>query len=308
MDSLIESLGEHHTLLWLAGGYFGMVAVERVWRAWSDARKPGAPRYDDRDALCSMGLNLMNSLLMLGLAILVPLAVYVWVYESFRLTTLESLWVSVPVAFVLHELGYYLDHRLGHRVGLLWAFHAIHHSSNEFNHSTAARGFLLDGQLKVVGAVAAAFLGVPPVVYVAVTVLKLVFGIWNHASWVGHLGWLERVLMTPLNHKIHHANQPQYIDRNYGQVLMIWDKMFGSHAEHGEPPTVGLVNPVYDNNPLTAQFAGLRQLGAKMAGAERWQDKLAYLWRPPEWSHDGSCVSDCPKYAATDAGLVAGDA
>lgn len=98
-------------------------------------------------------------------------------------------------------------------------------------------------------------------------------------------------------HKVHHANQPQYIDRNYSQVLTIWDRLFGTFVEVGEEPGVGLVKPVHDDNPFTAQFAGLKQLGERMDTAERWRDKLAYLWRPPEWSHDGVCRSDCPRYA-----------
>ena len=185
-------------------------------------------------------------------------------------------------------------------MGILWAFHAIHHSSNEFNHSTAARGFFLDGQLKALFALPAAFIGVDPVVYIAVSVLTNSFGIWNHASYVPRLGWLDRVLMTPKMHKVHHANQPQYIDRNYSQVTRLFDRIFGSVAHIDEEPDPGLVKRVYDNNPLTAQFAGLGQLKDRMNTAERWTDKLAYLWRPPEWSHDGVCRSDCPKYAGVE--------
>ena len=298
MESVIESLGSHDTLLWLASGYFGMVLAERVYRAFEGAALGETAPYDDRDALCSIGLNLMSSVISLVFSILVPLALYLWVYDAFRLTTIEALWVSIPLAFIVHELSYYWEHRAAHRVGLLWAFHTVHHSSNSFNHSTAARAFVLDGQLKIVGALFAALLGVPPVVYVAVTVLKNLYGIWNHASYVGHLGWAERIFATPLNHKIHHANQAQYIDRNYSQVLIVWDRLFGSLARYDEPPVVGLVSPVHDNNPLTAQFVGIRQLTAKIRAAERWGDKVAYLWRPPEWSHDGRCVSGCPKYAA----------
>ena len=128
------------------------------------------------------------------------------------------------------------------------------------------------------------------------------FGIWNHASYVPRLGWLDRVLMTPKMHKVHHANQPQYIDRNYSQVTLLFDRMLGSVAYIEEEPDPGLVKRVYDNNPLTAQFAGLKQLKERMDTAARWEDKLGYLWRPPEWSHDGVCRSDCPKYMGLKLG------
>ena len=287
----IDFIGGPAGLWILAVIYFGSVIAERLWAL------RGNPHYDDRDALCSIGLNLMSSALNLLIGFVVPVALYVVVYDAFGQFKDMALWIAIPLAFVLHELAYYWDHRLAHRIGLLWAFHAIHHSSNEFNHSTAARGFVFDGKLKPLFVLTAAVAGIDPLVFIAVTVLANAYGIWNHASWVPRLGWLDHVLMTPKMHKVHHANQPHYIDRNYGQVTLGFDYLFGSVAHIDVEPEIGLVSRVYDNNPLTAQFAGLRQLWTRMAQAERWQDRLAYLWRPPEWSHDGVCRSDCPKYA-----------
>ena len=291
LQTAIDFLGGAAALWILAGIYFGSVIVERLWSI------RGNPDYDNKDALNSIGLNLISSVLNLVIGILVPLALYVFAYENFRFFESIPLMVAIPVAFVAHEFAYHLDHRLNHRIGLFWAFHAIHHSSNEFNHSTAARGFFLDGQLKRLFAVIPALIGIDPVLYIAVSVLTNVYGIWNHASYVPRLGWLDSILMTPKMHKVHHANQPQYIDKNYSQVTLIFDRLFGSAVPIGEEPVVGLVKPVHDYNPLTAQFVGLQQLKNRMRSADRLQDKLAYLWRPPEWSHDGVCRSDCPKYA-----------
>ncbi len=290
MQTAIDFLGGAAALWILAVIYFGSVIVERLWSI------QGNPDYDNKDALNSIGLNLISSVLNLVIGILAPLALCVFAYENFRVFESIPLLVAVPVAFVAHEFAYYLDHRLNHRVGLLWAFYAIHHSSNAFNHSTAARGFFLDGQLKRLFAVIPALIGIDPVLYIAVSVLTNVYGIWNHASYVQRLGWVDSILMTPKMHKVHHANQPQYIDKNYSQVTFIFDRLFGSAAPIGAEPIVGLVKPVHDYNPLTAQFAGLRQLKNRMNCADRFQDKFAYLWRPPEWSHDGVCRSDCPKY------------
>ena len=295
MESLrqaIDFIGGPASLAILAAIYFGSVIGERVWALRRN------PDYDNKDALCSIGLNLLSSVLRLLFGILVPLTIYVLVYDNLRLFDGVPLLLAIAVAFVVHDLSYYWEHRLGHRVGLLWAFHAIHHSSNEFNHSTAARGFVLDGLPRPLFDSVAALLGVPPVVFFAVSVAKNAFGIWNHASYIGRLGSLDRWLATPMIHKVHHANQPQYIDKNYSQVLILWDRLFGTYAEIGEEPRPGLVKPTYDFNPLTAQFVGLQQLKARMDTADRWPDKLAYLWRPPEWSHDGVCRADCPKYAS----------
>ncbi|MBL0924179.1 MAG: sterol desaturase family protein [Sphingomonadaceae bacterium] len=291
LNATVEFLGGPYGIYTLGGFYFGIVLLERLYvavKGW---------RYNQADAWCSVGLNMLNSVIDIVIGMIVPLAIYTLVYEQLRIVDTMPLLLALLIAFLVHELSYYWEHRLSHRIGLFWAFHAIHHSSNEFNHTTAARGFWLDGLLRTPFDLVAALLGVPPVVFLAITIVKNAFGIWNHASYVGHLGWFEQWLATPLNHKIHHANQPQYIDKNYSQVLIVWDRIFGSHAPLGEHPVVGLVKPVHDNNPLTAQFAGLQQLRDRMAHADRWQDKLAYLWRPPEWSHDGVCRSDCPKYA-----------
>ena len=292
LKATVEFLGGPNGIYVLGGFYFGIVLLERLYvavKGW---------RYDQPDAWCSVGLNMLNSIINIVMGLVIPLAIYTAVYDQFRLFGAMPLLIALPLAFIIHELSYYWEHRLSHRIGLLWAFHSIHHSSNEFNHTTAARGFWLDGLLRTPFDLIGALLGVPPVVFLAMSIVKNAFGIWNHASYVGDLGWMERIFATPLNHKVHHANQPQYIDRNYSQVLVVWDRMFGSFAPCVEPPVVGLVKPVYDNNPLTAQFAGLYQLRERMAHANRWQDKLPYLWRPPEWSHDGVCRSDCPKYAA----------
>ena len=290
LNELIGFLGGPAAIWILAAVYFGSVIGERIWAI---SKNPG---YNNKDALSSIGLNLLSSVINLVIGILIPFAIYLTVYDNFRLFDGLPLLVAVLLAFLIHDISYYWEHRLGHRVGLLWAFHAIHHSSNEFNHSTAARGFFLDGLPRTLFDSAAALLGVPPVIFIAVSVAKNVFGIWNHASYVGRLGWLDRWVATPMIHKVHHANQPQYIDKNYSQVLVVWDRLFGTYAAVEEEPKPGLVKPTYDYNPVTAQFVGLKQFKERIDRADRWQGKLNYIWKPPEWSHDGVCHSDCPKY------------
>ncbi|WP_233205077.1 sterol desaturase family protein [Alkalicaulis satelles] len=210
IDAFIEFASGPWGLWALGGVYFSLVIGERVWAA---LRQPGV--YDNREALCSVALNLMNSLIHLGLAIIIPIALYLTVFEHARLFTVEALWLAIVLAFVVHELAYYFEHRISHRVGLFWAFHTIHHSANQFNHTTAARGFVLDGQLQGLFGLAAACLGVPPVVYFATAWLKSAYGIWNHASYVGDMGWMERWFATPRNHMVHHGTEAKYIDKNY---------------------------------------------------------------------------------------------
>lgn len=295
LDSFVRFFAGPASLAVLAAAYFGFVLSERAYY-WAKGLN-----YNDADARCSVALNLTNSVFNLVLGILVPFVFYVYVWEHWRLVGDIPLALALPIAFIWHDLMYYAIHRLSHRTGLMWALHSVHHSSNEFNHTVAARGTLLDGLLDVPWHLPAALLGVPPPVYLAVTVCKQIFGMWNHASYVRHLGLAEDYLCTPLNHKIHHANQPEYIDMNYGQVLLLWDRLFGTRAVFAAEPVPGLVKPIHNLNPLKAQVTGWVWLAGRIGSAERWQDKLAYLWRPPEWSHDGTCHSDCPKYGAASA-------
>jgi sterol desaturase/sphingolipid hydroxylase (fatty acid hydroxylase superfamily) len=252
LEQAITFVGGPAAIWILACVFFGSVILERLWALRHN------PGYNNKDALCSIGLNLINSSIGLLLGFLIPLVLYVYVFETFRLAGPLPLWLAIPLAFVINEFAYYADHRLAHRVGLLWAIHAIHHSSNEFNHTTAARGFVIDPGIKVLFTLPAALMGIEPVVFIAVQVIGNAYGIWNHASWVPRLGWLDRVLMTPKMHKVHHANQPQYIDRNYSQMTLLFDWLLGSIAHLGEEPNPGLVKPTYDYNPLTAQWVGFR--------------------------------------------------
>lgn len=295
LDGFVQFFAGPGSLAVLAAAYFGFVLSERTYY-WTKGLS-----YNDADARCSVALNLINSVFNLILGLLVPFVFYVYVWDQWRLVSAMPLVLAVPIAFIWHDLMYYAIHRLSHRTGLFWAFHSVHHSSNEFNHTVAARGTLVDGLLDVPWHLPAALLGVPPPAYLAVTVCKQIFGMWNHASYVRHLGMAEDILCTPLNHKIHHANQPEYIDMNYGQVLLLWDRLFGTRAIFAAEPVPGLVKPVHNTNPLKAQITGWVWLAERTRSADRWHDKLAYLWRPPEWSHDGTCRSDCPKYGASPA-------
>jgi sterol desaturase/sphingolipid hydroxylase (fatty acid hydroxylase superfamily) len=295
LEDIVRFLSGPWALLVLGVAYFGFVIGERLY---CSANGRG---YDNADAGCSIALNLTNSVFNLVLGLLVPFTVYVYVWSEWRLLDTMALIAALPIAFIWHDLMYYAAHRLSHRMGLLWALHSVHHSSNEFNHTVAARGTVLDSLSDVHWHLPAALLGVPPPVYLAVTVIKQIFGMWNHASYVRHLGLAEKVLCTPLNHKIHHANQSEYIDMNYGQVLLVWDRLFGTRAIFAAEPIPGLVKPIENTNPLKAQVTGWAWLIERIASADRWQDKVAYLWRPPEWSHDGTCRSDCPKYGKAAA-------
>lgn len=268
---------------WLSAAYLLLMLWER-----SLTRARDKTAYDTKDALCSVAIGIFGVISQFTISLLIPLSVYSFFFDELRFFTIENKGISIITAFFIHDFMHYWIHRLGHRIGLLWSFHAIHHSSNAFNHTTALRLFPADGRLKIMGGVLAAFLGVSPEVFLAVALLKSVYSVWTHASYVEDLGLLENVLVTPQSHRVHHARQEAYLDKNFGQVLIIWDRLFGTHQAYQGPPIAGLVSPVHDNNPITAQFVGIAQLIEKLNSTTRWQNRVLYLLKPPSWAHDDS--------------------
>lgn len=168
-------------------------------------------------------------------------------------------------AFVLYDFAWYVNHRMGHRVGVLWAMHHVHHSCPQYNMTVASRGFVADNSLLLhpVFYLLPIF-GLSPLHFVTVKIVTNIWGIAQHTGLVGRLGVIDRWIATPSSHRVHHGSQPQYLDKNYGEVLMIWDRIFGTYEPEVELPKYGVVDPVETANPLKIQVAGFRWLASKL--------------------------------------------
>ena len=288
-ESLVKAIDD---FIHLMGGNNGFIALTVFYVVMVGSESAGyliatRGRYDLRDSINNAIVNIINIAFDDFTSFVAPMVVYEWIYAHVRWIGAPPVWVSLVLAFIGHEIAYYIDHRLGHRVGLFWAFHQVHHSSNEFNFTVAARGFVIDGNIVLhMCAWPLAFLGVPPVVWLGMHGAKSVWGIFNHADWVPKLGILEEVLATPSNHRAHHGVQAKYIDKNYSQVTVILDRLLGTFQKEEERAHVGLVKPFYSTNPIKTELSGLVWLRDRIRSADRWQDKLKYLWMPPEWVHD----------------------
>lgn len=266
--------------------YVGMIVVEFVITQWR-MRHPGKHRWSHRDGWANVGVSSLNMAYSVVAGIVLPLGIYALLYAHLRLFTLPNSGWGWLAAFLIHDLIYYTDHRISHRMGLFWAFHSVHHSSREYNFTVAARGFFLDGIITQPLYYLMPILGMSPVMILVVTVVKSLFGIFNHTRLIGRMGWLEYVLCTPSNHRVHHGTEPKYLDRNYGQVLIVWDYLFGTYQREEEEPTYGLTTQIDTHNPLLIEWAGVRWLWRQVRSADRWADKLRYLYMPPGWRHDG---------------------
>src|SRR5262249_28604975 len=199
-------------------------------------------------------------------------------------------WVFV-LCFFLEDLAYYWFHRISHESRWFWASHVVHHSSRSYNLATALRqtwtGKLTLG---IVFWLPLVLLGFPPAMVFLFTGLSLIYQFCIHTEAIDRLGPLELVLNTPSHHRVHHAVNPRYLDANYGGVLIVWDRLFGTFvAEHaGDRPVYGLVKNIDTYNPLRIAFHEWAAIARDVARVRTGREALGYLFGPPGWSPDGS--------------------
>ena len=200
-------------------------------------------------------------------------------------------WTAFLALFLGQELCYYAFHRAAHRMRWFWCNHAVHHSSNELNLAAAYRIGILS---RLTGSsmfyVPLIWLGFPPRIVFEVLSLNLLYQFWIHATWIPKLGWLEYVLNTPSAHRVHHAANLEYLDANYGGVLIVFDRLFGTYrAERDDVPCrYGLVEPLHSYNPLRVEFDQWIRLGRDLLRARSVRAVVGLLTMPPGWSPQGA--------------------
>ncbi|PAA45809.1 hypothetical protein CJU80_01975 [Pseudomonas fragi] len=267
-------------ILYAVPFFFVLIAVELLADRW---RAMHTYRLADTISSLSAGvLSTSTGLLTKG----VGLITYALALKYLALLQLpeDSLWVWL-FAFVLYDFCYYWHHRLGHERNVLWAAHSVHHQSEDYNLSTALRqtstGFVLGWVFYLPMAV----LGVPLPVFVTVATVNLLYQFWVHTRHVPKLGWFEWLFVTPSNHRAHHAQNALYMDRNYGGVFIVWDRLFGTFQEEddAEPVIFGVTTPLQSWNPLWANWQFYGQLLADAQRTERWRDKLRIWFMPTGW-------------------------
>lgn len=194
-------------------------------------------------------------------------------------------WVA---AFVLYDVCYYFSHRYGHEWRILWAAHAAHHQSEEFNLSTALRQ-TSTGFLNAVFYIPLYLIGFPAEMVIAVGSLNLIYQFWVHTEHIRRLGPLDYILVTPSNHRVHHARNPCYVDRNYGGVFILWDRLFGTFADEREdqPCVYGMTRQLKSFNPLWANLHVYVEGIEDMRQARRPMDKLKLWFKGPGWQPEG---------------------
>jgi sterol desaturase/sphingolipid hydroxylase (fatty acid hydroxylase superfamily) len=254
------------------------VAFEIAWFLFARRRA-----YPWREMLASVGVYFVRlpERLLRPLTVL-PLAFLAW---SHRIATipLHSAWGLVGL-FLGVEFTYYWSHRLSHEVRWLWASHVVHHTPERIHFASAFRlgaTELLSGNWLLHFPLY--FLGFNPLAVGGMLSLNLFYQFWLHTDIIGRLGPLEWMLNTPAHHRVHHASNTEYLDRNYGGILIIWDRLFGTFAEERPqaPIVYGLVHPIGSLNPLAIAFHEWLQIGRDFSRARTWRDRLQQLFGRP---------------------------
>ena len=265
---------------------FVLLVLAEMLVAWARDRK----RYEPKDTLTSLALGTGSTVAgALTAAFAYGIAVWVW---QFRLFDIGYAWYWFVLCFVIDDFFYYVFHRAAHRVRWFWASHVIHHSSQHYNLSTALRqtwtGFIsLDFAFRL----PLFLIGFPPAMVVFVGGLNLIYQFWIHTEVIGRMPrWFEAVMNTPSHHRVHHATNPRYLDRNYAGVFILWDKCLGTFEPERDDdrPRYGIVKNLGSFNLLWAAFHEWVGIARDVWAAPTLRARWGYIAKPPGWSHDGS--------------------
>lgn len=266
--------------------FFLLIAIEFIA---SRVMRRDVYRVDD--AINSLSLGIISQVAAV-FARVMTVAIYKFVYDNLSFMSLPAdsavVWVFALVAY---DFCYYWLHRLGHELTFLWAAHVVHHQSEEYNLSTALRQTSTGAIFGWVFYVPLILAGVPPTVFAVVALIDLLYQFWIHTQLIDRMGWFDRVFASPSNHRVHHAVNDKYLDKNYGGMLIIWDRMFGTFVDEDdkEPPVYGTRSQLRSWNPFWANVEVYVAMLRDFVHTKGWRNKLAVLsshtgWRPEDVS------------------------
>lgn len=271
-------------LMWVTPFYVVIILGEIILSNWRLKKN-----YTLKDTLTNLYLMLSNmgvDVLMRGISVFCLLYFY-----KHRLFNPESspvlYWIGI---FLLEDFIFYWIHRSEHKIRLFWAVHVTHHSSDKFNLTTGFRSSVFQPVYRFIWFLPLSFFGFHPFDLFIIFSITQTYGILLHTNFVGKLGFLEYFLVTPSHHRVHHASNVEYLDRNMGMCLIIWDRLFGTFQAEMEhiKTEFGLYKKEIADNPINTIFHEFIDINHDLKKELTFRQKLKYLFNPPGWSHDGS--------------------
>ena len=284
-------------ILIIAMPLFLLLVLFEKWYGW----RKGNDTVRTMDMISSLSSGVTNSTKdVLGLSI--AIISYSWLVEHLTIYQVKSSWMLYVIAFLALDFAGYWVHRLAHSVNFFWNNHIVHHSSEEFNLACALRQSIsVYFRIYAFLLIPAAMLGVPQQVIAVVAPLHLFAQFWYHTQHINKMGWLEYIIVTPAHHRVHHAINPEYLDKNYGQIFIFWDRMFGTFQEETPaiPAVYGVTRPVRTWNPIKINFMHLWLLMQDAWHTQSWKDKLRVWLMPLGW-RPADVVEKYPVYKIED--------
>jgi len=249
-------------------------------------RRKGKNFYQYAESVANLNVGIAERLLDLFTTALF-FYVFDWVYRHLAIFQFEANWWTWILLFLLTDLVWYWYHRLAHRINLFWAVHVVHHQSEDFNYTVSARITVFQAAVRCLFWSVLPFLGFPPPMIMSLLLVHGLYPFFIHTQSIGKLGPLEWFLVTPSHHRVHHAANAAYLDKNYGDVLIIWDKLFGTYVEEKEQPVFGLTSPLGSHSFLWQHFHFAMEMGMAFYYARGTAQKLRVLFGTPDSIHPG---------------------
>ncbi|MDX2048224.1 MAG: sterol desaturase family protein [Chitinophagaceae bacterium] len=283
----MESLKEQILLMISTPLYVLIIGIEVLMSNYRHRKL-----YSWKDTTANVYLMLLNSAIDLFFrGIYIMILDYCWRHRWFEFENVITYWLILVLA---EDFLYYWLHRFDHEIRFFWATHVTHHSSDHMNFTVGFRSSVFQPLYRFLYFVPLALLGFKALDIVFVYSATQIWGIFVHTELIKKMGWLEYILVTPSHHRVHHASNPRYLDKNMGMFLIIWDKLFGTFqpelpAAEYQPMKYGLTKPLEKETPVTIVFHEWDNIRKDLKRKDiSWKEKLWYLFGPPGWSHDGS--------------------
>lgn len=258
--------------------YFLLIGIEIIYQ-----RLQAVKTYRLKDAMTNINCGVISQIT--GAFIMVILfSMYTYVQEEWAFFHIPVVWWAFPLAFIFFDFMYYWAHRLSHEINLFWGGHSVHHQSEEYNLTVALRQSSTQIFWTFLFYLPLAMCGIDPIVFISMQGVNLLYQFWIHTESIKKLPkWYEAVFNTPSHHRVHHARNPKYIDKNHAGTLIIWDKLFGTFVAEDEQPKYGITKPLKSWNPLWANFAYYADIYQDFKRIPGFKDKLRLLVKKPGW-------------------------
>jgi alkylglycerol monooxygenase len=265
-----------HLMAFVIPAFFLFVGLEYIV-----ARQKKKPIFKFDSSVANISIGLAERLLNLFVSASFY-GMFFFVYENFALFQIPNHWLIWILLLLATDFVWYWYHRLGHEINIFWGAHIVHHQSEEFNYTVSARITTFQAVIRNVFWCVLPLIGFHPAMIIAISVVHAGYSFFTHTQLIGKMGWLEYILITPSHHRVHHASNEKYLNKNYGDLFVFWDKMFGTFQKEEENPVYGLTHPLNSYSFMWQHFHYYLEMLAAMKKEKGLRNKLKIVFGSPE--------------------------